>query len=241
MSESGSIKVYQTSPHPCSYLPEEEARTIYVEPGTKVDDTLHTQLSELGFRRSGRYIYRPNCENCKACVPTRIPVASFQPNRSQRRNWKRNNSLRAIVEVPSFTSQRFNLYSRYIEQRHSEGDMFPANSTQFEDFLVTGTENTRFVDFFLEDELVAMAVIDQLASGISAVYTCFAPELTSKGLGVYMILWQIEHARSNNLPYVYLGYWIKDCDKMNYKIDYQPIELLGTNGWTRTSPSIKSR
>ncbi|MDP7455260.1 MAG: arginyltransferase, partial [Gammaproteobacteria bacterium] len=45
------------------------------------------------------------------------------------------------------------------------------------------------------------------------------------------ILWQIEKCRELDLPYLYLGYWINNCQKMNYKNKYRPIQLLIGGKW----------
>jgi leucyl-tRNA---protein transferase len=72
-----------------------------------------------------------------------------------------------------------------------------------------------------------------LNDGLSAIYTFYDPEYPQRSLGVYGILWQIARCRDLPLPYLYLGYWIRDCQKMRYKTDYKPIELLMSDRWLR--------
>ena len=85
MTVLSKLKVFATHPHDCSYLPSEQATTLFVDPAAAVDVHLYSQLSELGFRRSGPHLYRPHCAGCDACIPARVPTARFQANRQQRR------------------------------------------------------------------------------------------------------------------------------------------------------------
>lgn len=125
MTELARLKFYATQPHSCSYLPEEQATTLFTDPSQPMDVHVYADLSEMGFRRSGDHLYRPHCQNCNACVPARIPAARFIPNRQQRRILKRNADLTVTAARPAFREEYFDLYRRYIEQRHSDGDMYP--------------------------------------------------------------------------------------------------------------------
>lgn len=228
-----SIKFYSTHEHPCSYLKNRAATTVFVDPTLELDSQTYSELSDFGFRRSGGHIYRPHCQNCKACIPVRIPTASFTPSRSQRRCLKRNADL-YTRETPSITSdEHYQLYQRYIEQRHSDGDMFPPSREQYEEFLSAQWGVTRYLELRLgsDDTLIALAVCDRLRQGLSAIYTFFDPEQDHRSLGVLAILIQIQQAQSLGLPYVYLGYWIHQCQKMNYKTQYRPVEMFIENQW----------
>jgi len=226
-----NLKVYATHPHRCSYLPERKATTLFVDPLTPIDQALYTRLSTIGFRRSGPHIYRPHCATCQACVPARVPVVDFQMSRAQRRVLRRNEDLvvrrRSAIEEP----QGFALYTRYIEQRHADGDMFPPDEAQYRAFLGDALQLTEYIHFYHGEVLLAVAVLDVLLDGLSAIYTFYAPEEARRGLGSYAVLWQIAEARRRQLPYVYLGYWIQDCRKMAYKSDYQPLEMYWDNQW----------
>jgi arginine-tRNA-protein transferase len=166
-------------------------------------------------------------------VPARVPVAGFSPNRSQRRILSRNKDLRIEVVEDISYDEHFDLYSRYICGRHRDGDMYPPDRAQFNSFLTHEWGATRFVEFREHERLLAVAVLDRLDNGISAIYTFYEPEASSRSLGSFVILWQIELARELELPAVYLGYWIRNCRKMNYKTRYRPIELLTNGHWVR--------
>ncbi len=232
MTELARLKFYATQAHPCSYLPTEQATTLFLDPSQPMDVQVYAELSEVGFRRSGDHLYRPHCQKCSACVPTRLPAAGFKPNRQQRRIQNRNADLQVQATRPAFSEEYYHLYARYIEQRHADGDMYPPNREQFSTFLVRDLSFSRFYEFRLNGRLLAVAVTDVLPNGLSAVYTFYDPDEEHRSLGRFAILWQIAETARLGLHAVYLGYWIKSCRKMNYKTQYRPIELFVNQCWT---------
>lgn len=231
MTELARLKFYATQPHPCSYLSEEQATTLFLDPSQPMDARMYAELSELGFRRSGDHLYRPHCQRCTACVPARIPVARFLPNRQQRRILKRNEAVQVRAVRPAFNEEYYDLYVRYIEQRHADGDMYPPSREQFSTFLVRDLPFSCFYEFREHGRLLAIAVTDVLPNGLSAVYTFYDPDEERRSLGRFAILWQIGEAHRMELEAVYLGYWIKNCRKMSYKTQYRPIELFVNQHW----------
>ena len=229
--EPGKSQFFITPAHPCSYLPKRDAHTLFLDPRETITPDAYQQLTEQGFRRSGSHLYRPHCKTCQACVPTRIPVDTFTPRRSQRRVMKRNADLTVRVEPATFSRRNYELYARYIAGRHIDGDMYPPSSDQFRSFLLSQWSDTVFVCSYLDDQLLSAAFTDRQERGMSAIYTFFDPDFTSRSLGVLSILNQIELCRELGLPYLYLGYWIRDADKMRYKTDYRPVELLTNSRW----------
>jgi arginyl-tRNA--protein-N-Asp/Glu arginylyltransferase len=225
------LKVYTTYPHSCSYLEDQEATTLFVDPRQPVDQKLYSKLSVLGFRRSGNHIYRPHCAQCNACVPARIPVASFEPRRGQSRIAQRNQDLRIVCTDQIIDDEAFDLYHRYISLRHADGDMYPPDREQYEAFLSSVWNCTRYFRFYDKGRLIAVAVVDTLEDGLSAIYTFFDPTANRRSLGVYAILWEIEQTRKMGLEYLYLGYWIRDCQKMSYKADYRPLQVYQNSRW----------
>jgi arginine-tRNA-protein transferase len=200
-TSANSIRLYRTAPHPCSYLDDRLATTVFVDPSITVTKELNSRLSDLGFRRSGAHIYRPDCGSCTACISCRIPVAKFTFHRRHRKIINRNIDLR-VEEVTNLNCQEaFDLYCDYIKARHADGDMYPATEEQYLSFIATKMESTRFYRFLLQDQLVAISVLDVLQQGISAVYTFFDTALSRRSLGNFVILWQIRQAQSLALPY----------------------------------------
>lgn len=235
MTSLSRLKVYATYPHPCSYLDEKQATTLFVDPDTEISPLVYQELADIGFRRSGTHIYRPHCENCNACVPARVVVDKFSRKRQQRKNWNRNQDLRVEITTSIDDPLYYDLYERYISARHADGDMYPPSKEQYDSFIGGNDGMTRFYCFWLQQQLVAVAVVDEMPAGLSAIYTFYEPQMDKRSLGRFAILWQIEHARSLGLPHVYLGYWIKQSRKMNYKIDYRPVELLINGRWLTLS------
>jgi arginine-tRNA-protein transferase len=232
MKLSKPLKIFPTGMHPCSYLPGLIARNAVVDPAYQMNPDIYDYLIQNGFRRSGSQVYRPYCHTCEECITTRIPVDQFKRSRSQKRNWKRNSDLIVKINTDGFREEYLPLYHSYLVSRHESGD-----SEGVESFLVADWCHIQFIEFYSvaddhTEKLIGVAVSDVIKSGLSAVYTFFDPqEGNRRGLGVYAVLWQINYAQHQKLDYVYPGFWIKDCRKMNYKTRYQPIEGLQRGRW----------
>jgi arginyl-tRNA--protein-N-Asp/Glu arginylyltransferase len=229
------LDLYITPEHPCGYIDGRMARTVFVDPDLDMDNRLYSLLASHGFRRNGPNVYRPHCEGCKACVPLRIPVAEFQPDRSQARVWKRNQDLRISVLDAVSHPEHFSLYRRYLEARHPGGGMDGSGEPEYAHFLMNPWGRTRMVAMQGREGLAAVAVMDELDDALSAVYTFYEPALGRRSLGTFAILWQIEEARRRGLRWLYLGYWIAESRKMAYKDRFRPYEQLGTDGWQRSA------
>lgn len=239
MSAEASLNLYITAVHPCPYLPERQAMNLLVDPCYRMTADLYARLLESGFRRSGADVYRPHCKGCSSCVSTRIAVQGFTPNRSQRRNLKRNSDLSVVVNRTGFKPEYDDLYRRYINQRHAGGGMDSDSTATFASFLLTHWCNTVLVEFWDGSRLLAVAAVDELKDSLSSVYTFFAPEEgEQRGLGVYAVLWQIGQAQRLGLAYVYPGYWIAESPKMRYKTCFQPIEGLLNGNWSHLPAKI---
>ncbi|MGI9302459.1 MAG: arginyltransferase, partial [Gammaproteobacteria bacterium] len=231
MTQAKSLHFFASPPESCSYLPQRDSISVFADPVAKMNARTYSQLVNHGFRRSGRYVYRPHCPSCSACVPARVPVRRFKPNRSQRRNLKANRDLSIRVLPCDFREEHFDLYRRYLSARHAGGQMDNPTPDTYRNFLQCDWLDTMFVEFRLAGELLSVAVADQLAGGLSAVYTFFDPDHSARGLGTYAVLWQIARARRRGLDYVYLGYWIAENAKMSYKIQFKPVEGLVDGKW----------
>lgn len=228
------IQYYITPPHRCSYLDDRSARMVFIDPQQPIDSMTLSELSRQGFRRSGDFIYRPECHHCRQCLSARIPVQLFKPNSSQKRALKNNRDLRMESRpTRQATMVHYRLYERYINERHYDGDMYPPNREQFDKFLVESCTSSFFLEFWQADQLLCVAACDELDDGLSAVYTFFDPDLTARSLGTFAILMQVEWARQRDLPHVYLGYWVPESPKMRYKSQFSPLEILLDGRWQR--------
>ena len=231
-----TLNFYTTPPHACSYLDDRQAVTLFADPGIPKTADVYAFLSAHGFRRSGEHLYRPHCPHCQACVPVRLPVDDFVPRRHQQRALEINSDIDVRERPAGYDEEHFKLYRRYLEARHAGGGMDNPTPQQFKDFLTSRWAETVFFDMRLNSRLVGVAVVDRMRDALSAVYTYFDPKLANRSLGKFAVLCEIAQAKAEGKPWLYLGYWIRNCRKMRYKTDYQPLEYLWDGVWERSQP-----
>lgn len=227
------LSFYLTPDHDCPYLPKQQSKTAFLSPEIASDSKIYSVLIDQGFRRSGEHIYKPHCDQCKACISVRLPVKKFQPNKNQKRCYKKINQFQVSTEPARFNQKHFELFEKYITARHKNGDMYPTSIKQYKEFLLCQWLDCNYLNFIdiKTQKLVATCVYDNLDLGLSAVYTFFDPDYAKYGLGKMAVLQLIEQTKQLGLDYVYLGYWIKESPKMSYKGDYRPLECFVNGQW----------
>jgi arginine-tRNA-protein transferase len=225
-----SVRLITTPPHACPYFAERLAtnRVFY---SSQMTGEIYHRFMDSTFRRSGNIFYQPVCQDCRKCMPIRIPLARFVPSKSQRRCWRRNQDLTIHCDAPRATDEKFALYSRYLK-RHGKDE--PEEATSFVDFLYQSPIDT--VEFTYRDgtgRLLAVGICDVCPTALSSVYFYFDPADSRRGLGTFGVLKEIEYATQADMAHYYLGYWVEGSRTMDYKANFQPYELLHPDGQWR--------
>lgn len=229
------LQFYVTTGYSCGYLPNKLAQSLIATPQDVITANIYSGLIQEGFRRSGKFAYRPHCEHCRACVPVRVIIEAFSATRSQKRSHKQHESLTTTIVPVAYFAEHFALYDAYQRARHADEKPSKPNMqddiAQYKSFLCQTNVDSVMVEFREAGELKMVSVIDIVRDGISAVYTFYDTTNPKASLGTYNVLWQIAWTKTLNLPYLYLGYWIQDSPKMIYKQNFQPLEKLIDGEW----------
>ena len=238
---SDAPQFYLTAPSQCPYLPDRMERKVFTHLVGKNARELNDTLSNGGFRRSQTIAYRPACEFCRACVSIRIPVDRFQWSKSFRRIFRLNADLRRADVAPVPTSEQYSLFRDYLDERHADGGMADMTVLDYAMMIEDTHVDTKLVEYRAkgpldllptsQTALLGVSLTDQLADGLSMVYSFFAPHEHRRSLGTMMILDHVRMTQELGLPYLYLGYWVEGSAKMQYKTKFLPQQRLGPDGW----------
>ena len=226
---------YMSRSAPCPYLPGRTEQMVFTDLSKATSPAwLHDTLSRNGFRRSQVIAYKPICTGCQACVPVRIAVTDFEPSRSLKRIQRRNGAMDVRMMAATASEEHYALFRKYITTRHAEGGMAQMSIDDYAAMVQDSPIPSRLIEFRLADgRLYGVCLTDVLDDGLSLVYSFFDPALYRASPGIYMILWHVQEARRQCLPFVYMGYWIENSRKMAYKIRFDAVETFGDDGWRR--------
>lgn len=198
----------------------------------------HNVLSQAGFRRSHNVAYAPACEGCNACVPMRIVCHDFKPSRNHKRVMRDNSNLIRTVCKTIGTAEQYRLFADYQARRHTGGEMSQMTHSDYQ-ALVEDTPVDTYLAEYREPEdgrLVAACLTDRVNDGLSAVYSFFDVLSPRTSLGTYMILSGVQEAIAEGLDYLYLGFWVENCDKMAYKSRFRPSQVYRHSTWSDFVP-----
>ena len=235
---------FLTSPSPCPYLPGKQERKIFTHLVGERAPEVNDLLTNGGFRRSQSIAYRPACEACRACVSVRVLAQEFQETRTFRRVQAVNEDIVGHARTPVPTAEQYSLFRAYLDTRHADGGMVDMSVLDYAMMVEDSHVRTQLIEYRVrgpdsgitgrgEGPLLAVALTDILADGLSMVYSFYDTEAGSRSLGTYLILDHLARARRMGLPHVYLGYWVEGSPKMDYKRRYLPQERLSPDGWIR--------
>ncbi|WP_265515492.1 arginyltransferase [Nitratireductor luteus] len=241
---SQSPQFFLTAPSPCPYLEGQFERKVFTHLVGDRAPELNDLLTQGGFRRSQNIAYRPACETCRACVSVRILAQEFQPTRNMKRILKRNGDMIGSPHAAEPSTEQYSLFRTYLDARHKKGGMSDMTVLDYAMMVEDTHVDTQIIEYrrrgagsFVtgrgEGELMAVALTDKMADGLSMVYSFYDPAHEDRSLGTFMILDHIRRAVAAGLPHVYLGYWVNGSRKMAYKVRFKPQEHLGPNGWGR--------
>jgi arginine-tRNA-protein transferase len=220
-----------TDPHPCPYLPDREAITEYSY-APELQPREYEELMNQGYRKFGPLFFRPLCQGCRECRPIRIPVDLFQPDRSQRRCWKRNQDLEIRMAPPTVDAQRLDLFQKYHDaQAGRKGwEEQEKDAQEYAFSFVHNPIPAVEVTMWEGDALRAVLLTEVTPNVVSGIYHFWDPEHTHRGLGTFCMLHTLELARRLEKPWAYFGFYVRGCGSLEYKSRFRPCELMGTDG-----------
>lgn len=221
-----------TDPMPCPYIEGQLERKLFTHMAGERADEINNNLTHAGFRRSQTIAYRPACDTCSACQSVRVEVADFAPSRSFRRIINQNKDLSIETKSADATREQYDLLRLYLDTRHRHGGMSDMTVLDYISMVEETAVTTNMIEYRDGDQkLQACVLVDTMKDGYSLVYSFFNPAEKKRSLGSYVILDQIARAAEKKLPHVYLGYFIENCEKMNYKARFTPLQTLKEDGW----------
>jgi len=232
--DPSNLNVALTETFDCSYLQEKKEQLIMlIDPEINAREHYLTLMS-MGFRRSGDQVYRPHCPDCEACESLRLRCDDFIPSKSQKRLLNKNKHFN-VIKSNQTKATYFPLYQRYINNVHKEGVMYPASLAQFESFITCHWGDIIFIEIYDQEKLIAVSVTDQIrhrrSSAWSAFYCFYDPDYHEYSLGKFAVLQQLKLAKQQQIDFLYLGYYIQNCRKMNYKNQFNPHQRFINHQW----------
>ena len=226
-----NLNFHRSLPRQCPYIPGKKEYLLFTDLTKFVRKKTLEKLVSRGFRRNENIFYKPNCKNCKACMSTRIKVNNFLFSKNFKRILKKNLDLKLKITKPKSNQEYYKLFKKYLKKRHSEGDMANMSYLDFRTMLEISPVETKILHIYKNNKFFGGILYDIYENSFSANYSFYNPKFKNRSLGTFLILKLIEEAKKQKMKYLYLGYYIKECKKMSYKINFKPIEILKNKKW----------
>ena len=226
-----NLNFQRSLPRQCPYIPSQKEYLLFTDLTNFVSKKTLEKLVSDGFRRSENIFYKPNCKNCKACISTRIILNHFLFTKKFKRILRKNQDLKFKIVKPKTNHDHYRLFKNYLKLRHSKGDMTDMTYLDFRTMLEISPVDTKILHLYKNNKFFGAMLYDIYENSYSANYSFYNPKFKSRSLGTFLILKLIEQAKIEKIKYLYLGYYIKECKKMSYKINFKPIEILKNKNW----------
>lgn len=226
------LQFYHALAEPCPYLPNKEERKFFAKISRQNGDEINALVTQAGFRRSHDIVYRPVCKNCQACISVRIHMPAWQKKTDSERRILRRNADITVQDTPATADQTaYELFLDYQRTRHTDSEM--AQMTYLDYMAMTSDHfsTTRMLRFYLDETLIGVLIYDAIAKDSSAVYSFFNPELSKRSLGRFMIYALCDVTQQKGGENVYLGYWVKNSQKMDYKSQFSAVQYFKKGQW----------
>jgi arginine-tRNA-protein transferase len=227
LSINESIDFCRT-PDCCPYLDGKQMRTEY----KYINDCSFNYNSDLvkrGWRRFGKYFFRPVCDGCSECHSIAVDIENFTLTRSMKKAQKRNAETTALIQEPILTLTHLKLYDKFhrYKQKKNNWTYHQITPKLYHENYIEGKQSyTKEVLFIVDQKIVGIDYVDIVDDGLSSIYFFHDPDYAHLSLGTYSLLYQIELAKRLNLRWIYLGYYVKACPSLSYKARYQPYTTL---------------
>lgn len=228
-----SLFTFTSPPSQCSYLPDREWQLHYEIVG-RLDPREYMARLKQGWRRFGYSLFRPACPVCTMCRSLRVPVATFRPDRSQRRAWAANaTSVVLSIGAPSVSPAKLALYDKFHQFQHERKNWPGRGAESAAEYAESFTDNPFATEewcYHLDGRLIGVGYVDRLPEGLSAIYFYHDPDEQHRSLGTFNVLSVIGRAAKLALPHVYLGYFVEGCRSLEYKARFRPNEVIDARG-----------
>lgn len=219
-----------TRTHECAYLPGKTEQRLAAD--ITHHPEYHDKLARAGYRRVENWVYKPACKSCQACLPIRIDASRHQLSRNLQRIWRSNQDLQRTGTSKPVGEEHYKLFIDYLTHRHKDGQMAAMSFDEFRNMVHNSPLETVLVEYrSVDGSLIGCMLTDVQSDGLSAVYSFFAPYEERRSLGSFMIIDLMELCREMDLQWLYLGYYVSESPKMQYKARFSPAEIFLDGIW----------